>query len=388
MAGRSRRRWFPCGHVPLSMTGSLQGRPQKPRRSAWRTSSCSSESIGSAESCSSLASRSEGMRGLRAENGLQPERGRVPGDSLPEAGSPRRGRPAPRRPGETDVCCGTRWDAVGCGPAYMHLPLGRVRRPGDGLRLVGRRARVLLGLGRGLVLRPAREPPGGGGRGPRRAPPLRRTARVPAPPGPGGAARLHWDGGPAGPAGCGPVWAWCGTACPGPHSPPPGPAMASGAGTLVGGGAGWMGCSACMPGGAWGGPGGRLRARPGGGPMPGWPGWTGGPCIPGGPGICCPGIACPGIACWPGTPAGRYRLRRAPPAGQGTSLLAPVPPAAPSITCWPGVTCWPGTCWPMGGPAAVNCCPGWAAGGMLAGPWLGGDAAPSAGGEAARLLPG
>ena len=39
---------------------------QNPRRSACRTSSCSRKSIGSAEPCSSRASRSDGIRGLRA----------------------------------------------------------------------------------------------------------------------------------------------------------------------------------------------------------------------------------------------------------------------------------------------------------------------------------
>ena len=55
--------------LSLDRPGYLRERSsasQKPRRSECRTSSCSSESIGSAEPCSSLASRSEGIRGLRA----------------------------------------------------------------------------------------------------------------------------------------------------------------------------------------------------------------------------------------------------------------------------------------------------------------------------------
>jgi hypothetical protein len=39
---------------------------QNPRRSACRTSSCNRKSMGSVEPCNSLASRSEGIRGLRA----------------------------------------------------------------------------------------------------------------------------------------------------------------------------------------------------------------------------------------------------------------------------------------------------------------------------------
>jgi hypothetical protein len=147
-----------------------------------------------------------------------------------------------------------------------------------------------------------------------------------------------------------------------------------------------MGCSTCMPGGAWG-TWGAPAGPPWGGPMPGWPGWTGGPCIPGGPGICCPGIASPGIACWPGSACGPGTACWTGTACWPGTACGPGITGWPGTTCWPG-TCWPGTCWPMGA-CAVKLLPrvgrGRHAGGTLAG---GGLAAPPLAGGRHRLLPG
>ena len=252
-------------------------------------------------------------------------------------------------------------------PAVHALLRGHIRRPGGYLGLVGGRARELLGLGRVLVLRPACEPPGGGG--PRASTPLL-CGRA------GGHARarplLHRDG-PGRPgltghggrqpgqrgsglrAGRGLVRAWL----PGRAWPSARPGHGFRAGTLV---PGWCRVDGLLRLHARGGLGdlGDLSAR---GPTlvrrhgrmtlldrgclhPGLPGLSGHCLLPGHhrlsrhcllPGYC--------LLAWHDLLA-RCDLLARHDLLAGPHLLArPYLLAGP--TCWPGPACWPGPiCWP------------------------------------------
>jgi len=159
----------PFGRVPLSMTGSLQGVPEAPPQ---RVADLVVQQ-GIDRQRRILQQPGFQVRGharLAGENGLQPERGRVPGDRLPEVEALTVG--CLHRVGQGDRRLLRH--QVGCGrllPGIHALLRRHIRRPGH-LGLVGGRPGELLGLDRLLVLRPAGEPSGGGSGGPRRAAPL------------------------------------------------------------------------------------------------------------------------------------------------------------------------------------------------------------------------